>query len=161
MLFIYNAGIKIYKDLIFLYSFFNKKAKLWIEGRHHQKAKISAFNTKRKCIWFHFASLGEFEQGRPVLEKLKDMYPDKSVVITFFSPSGYEIRKNYPLAELVLYLPIDTASNAKDFIDAINPAAAIFTKYEYWFHYFKELHHRNIPLVIISAIFRDSQPFFK
>src|SRR5690606_17393278 len=118
-------------------------------------------NTNDKAFWFHFASLGEFEQGRPVLEKLKEFYPDKRTVITFFSPSGYEIRRNYPLADQVLYLPLDTAENAREFIRKINPDMAVFTKYEYWYHYFEELRRQEIPLYMISSIFRKSQPFFK
>ncbi|WP_421941106.1 3-deoxy-D-manno-octulosonic acid transferase [Pedobacter sp.] len=117
-------------------------------------------NKQEKHVWFHFASLGEFEQGRPVLEKLKSQYPDKKIVVTFFSPSGYEIRKNYALAE-VFYLPIDTPGHAKRFIEAINPEMAIFTKYEFWHFYFKVLKARNIPLYLISGIFRESQSFFK
>ncbi|WP_370633679.1 3-deoxy-D-manno-octulosonic acid transferase [Pedobacter sp. Leaf250] len=117
-------------------------------------------DSQQKHVWFHFASLGEFEQGRPVLEKLKALHPSKKIVVTFFSPSGYEIRKNYALAD-VFYLPIDTLSNAKRFIDLINPEMAIFTKYEFWHFYFKELKSRDIPLYIISGIFRPSQAFFK
>ncbi|WP_449436142.1 3-deoxy-D-manno-octulosonic acid transferase [Pedobacter steynii] len=113
----------------------------------------------RSSIWFHFASLGEFEQGRPLLEKIKSTYPHKQIVITFFSPSGYEIRKNYALANGVFYLPLDTPSNAKQLIAAINPEIAVFTKYEYWYHYFEALHKSGIPLYIISGIFRPNQIF--
>jgi 3-deoxy-D-manno-octulosonic-acid transferase len=113
------------------------------------------------CIWFHFASLGEFEQGRPVLEALKSQYPAKPIVITFFSPSGYEIRKNTPLADAVYYLPLDTATNAYKFIAMVKPAMAVFTKYEYWYHFFNQLQRRKIPLYIISGIFRPNQVFFK
>jgi 3-deoxy-D-manno-octulosonic-acid transferase len=137
-------------------SFFNKKAQLWIRGRAN-----NAIKPHFGCIWFHFASLGEFEQGRPVLEQIKAIYPGKSIVITFFSPSGYEIRKNTPLADAVYYLPLDTAGNAKAFIDTLQPEMAIFTKYEYWYHFFNQLQQQQIPLYIISGIFRPGQVFFK
>lgn len=157
MLLIYNFFLRIYLILILIYSFFNKKAKKWLVGRKN----INFIFNKEKSIWFHFASLGEFEQGRPVLEKMRLIYPGKTIVITFFSPSGYEVRKNTPLAEQVYYLPLDTATNATKFIDCINPGIAVFTKYEYWYHYFNELNKRQIPLYVISGIFRPKQIFFK
>ncbi len=156
MLLLYNIGIRLYFIAIWLASFFSKKAKLWLTGRNTQ---LILQNTD--SIWFHFASLGEFEQGRPVLEQIRILYPDSKIVVTFFSPSGYEIRKNTPLADAVYYLPLDTAGNARAFIQAIKPRMAIFTKYEYWFHYFNELHQHNIPLYVISGIFRPGQVFFK
>jgi 3-deoxy-D-manno-octulosonic-acid transferase len=156
MLLIYNLIIRFYLSLILLSSFFNKKAKLWVNGRKNVK-----FLNVKNSIWFHFASLGEFEQGRPVLEAYRGKYPNDTIVITFFSPSGYEIRKNTPLADYVYYLPLDTKANAIRFIEAINPSIAVFTKYEYWYHYFNELHQRNIPLYVISGIFRPKQVFFK
>lgn len=162
MLWLYTIGIDFYGLIIRFVALFNQKANLFVQGRKNIFQSISnKINQKEKHIWFHFASLGEFEQGRPVLEKLKNNHPDKKVIITFFSPSGYEIRKNYALAKGIFYLPLDTKSNAKMFIEAINPEMAIFTKYEYWYHYFSELHHRNIPLYIISGIFRENQVFFK
>ncbi|WP_317129790.1 3-deoxy-D-manno-octulosonic acid transferase [Mucilaginibacter corticis] len=112
-------------------------------------------------IWFHFASLGEFEQGRPVLEQMRVARPQSKIVVTFFSPSGYEIRKNTPLADAVYYLPLDTKKNAHQFLSIINPTLAVFTKYEYWYHFFNQLHNRQIPLYIISGIFRPNQVFFK
>jgi len=161
MLCLYNIGIFLYSLLLRVFSPFNAKAKLFIEGRQDifsiVKEKI---NSNEKHIWFHFASLGEFEQGRPVLEEIKSAYPSKKVVVTFFSPSGYEIRKQYPV-DGVFYLPLDTASNAKRFIALINPEIAIFTKYEFWYHYFHALQAANVPLFIISSIFRAKQPFFK
>jgi 3-deoxy-D-manno-octulosonic-acid transferase len=156
MLLIYNLIIRIYSSLILLFSFFNEKAKLWIDGR-----KNVNFLYVKQSVWFHFASLGEFEQGRPVLESYRTKYPDCIIVITFFSPSGYEIRKNTPLANFVYYLPIDTKKNARRFIETVNPSVAIFTKYEYWYHYFNELHERKIPVYVISGIFRPNQVFFK
>ena len=162
MLFLYNAFIRIYSLILWLISPFNPKAKLWIKGRSKLLNNIARkIDNGKKKIWFHFPSLGEFEQGRPVLEKIKQEHPDKSIVITFYSPSGYEVRKNYPLAEHVFYLPIDTPGNAKKLIHLINPEVAIFTKYDYWYHYFKELNKHNIPLFVISAIFRENYSVFK
>jgi 3-deoxy-D-manno-octulosonic-acid transferase len=153
---IYNIVVRLYFFTIWIVSFFNQKAKLWINGRNNV-----VFKHCDESIWFHFASLGEFEQGRPVLEKLRKMYPGDKMIITFFSPSGYEIRKNTTLADDVYYLPLDTEKNARDFISSINPKMAIFTKYEYWYHFFNELHKKNIPLYLISGIFRPGQIFFK
>ena len=156
MLLIYNLALRIYYIIIFIFSFFSKKAKLWIQGRQH-----IIYPDYEQSIWFHFASLGEFEQGRPVLEQLRNTHPQLKTIITFFSPSGYEIRKNTPLADAVYYLPLDTPANARRFIDAINPAIAVFTKYEYWYYFFREINKRNISLYIISGIFRPNQVFFK
>ncbi|MDP9048830.1 MAG: 3-deoxy-D-manno-octulosonic acid transferase [Bacteroidota bacterium] len=153
---LYNTGIRLYFFSVRLASLFNKKAKLWINGRKNQ-----VVTHLTESIWFHFASLGEFEQGRPVLEQMRTLHPGGKIVITFFSPSGYEVRKNTPLADAVYYLPLDTAKNAGEFIDTIKPRMAVFTKYEYWYHYFNELHRREIPLYIISGIFRPAQIFFK
>lgn len=162
MLWLYNIGILGYGILLRFFSLFNPKAKLFVKGRKEQFERIvNTIDPAQRHVWFHFASLGEFEQGRPVLEKLLQVHPQKKVIVTFFSPSGYEIRKNYAFAEGVFYLPLDTASNARRFLQAINPELAIFTKYEYWFHYFKELHKKDIPLYIISGIFRSEQSFFK
>lgn len=162
MLWLYNIGISFYGLVVGVFSLFNAKAKLFIEGRSRLFEQIEkTLDPSKTNIWFHFASLGEFEQGRPVLEKIKEQYPGKNIVITFFSPSGYEVRKNYALASGVFYLPLDTASNAKKFIAAIKPEVAIFTKYEYWYHYFKVLNQQNIPLYVISGIFRPDQLFFK
>lgn len=162
MVFLYNLGIKLYNILLFLLHFFNPKARLWVDGRRNIFENIAGqVNAQQKHIWFHFASLGEFEQGRPVLEQVKKAYPANPIVITFFSPSGYELRKNYSLADHVFYLPLDTRQNAKRFIELINPKFVIFTKYEYWYHYYKQLNRSGIPLYIISAIFRENQPFFK
>lgn len=162
MFFLYNIVISIYFLMIQLFSLKNKKAKLWIEGRRDIFKKIDQKLDKNKLyVWFHFASLGEFEQGRPVLEHFRSEYPKEPILITFFSPSGYEIRKNYDLADHIFYLPLDTSANAKKFIELIKPKFAVFTKYEYWYHYFKTLHRNQIPLYVISGIFRDNQPFFK
>lgn len=156
MLFIYRITIQIYYLGIWLASFFNHKACLWVKGRRTQKLV-----TLNESIWFHFASLGEFEQGRPVLEKLRTENTSIKTVVTFFSPSGYEIRKNTTLADFVYYLPLDTRRNATQFLNAINPKIAVFTKYEYWYFMMDELYQRKIPLYMISAIFRPQQIFFR
>lgn len=156
MLLLYNIGITIYYTLVYVVSLYKNKAKLWIKGRNEQRVQ-----RLESSIWFHFASLGEFEQGRPVLEAVKKDYPQHPIVVTFFSPSGYEPRKNTPLADAVYYLPLDRAANAQKFINTINPVMAIFTKYEYWYHFFNELHKQHVPLYIISGIFRPGQVFFK
>ena len=156
MLLLYNIGLRLYFIIVYLASLFNKKAGLWIKGR-----KNNEFIRIPGCFWFHCASLGEFEQGRPVLERLKELYPANKIIITFFSSSGYEGRKNTPLADAVYYLPLDTGKNARNFIDAIQPQLAVFTKYEYWYHFYNELNRRDIPLYIISGIFRPGQVFFK
>ncbi|MBD1387497.1 3-deoxy-D-manno-octulosonic acid transferase [Mucilaginibacter rigui] len=156
MLVLYNIGILLYYTLVYIVSLYKNKAKLWIKGRSGQHVQ-----PLKSSIWFHFASLGEFEQGRPVLEAAKNDYPQHSIVVTFFSPSGYEARKNTPLADVVYYLPLDRAANARKFISTINPVMAIFTKYEYWYHFFNELHKKHVPLYIISGIFRPGQVFFK
>ncbi|MDN3587026.1 glycosyltransferase N-terminal domain-containing protein [Pedobacter aquatilis] len=162
MLLLYTSGIKFYSLIIWIFSYFNKKAALFISGRQQIFSKIAdKVNPHDENIWFHFASLGEFEQGRPVLEKIKAFSPQKKIIITFFSPSGYEIRKNYALADAIFYLPMDTKSNAKKFIELIKPEMAIFTKYEFWHFYFSELNKNNIPLYLISGIFRPNQIFFK
>ncbi|PWS27348.1 3-deoxy-D-manno-octulosonic acid transferase [Pedobacter yonginense] len=161
MLVLYSLGIRLYYAIICFLSIFNTKASLFVNGRKNLLNKIAKkVNSKEKHIWFHFASLGEFEQGRPVLEEIKNKFPNKQLVVTFFSPSGYEIRKDYALAD-VFYLPIDTARNARRFVNLINPEMAIFTKYEFWYFYFMELKGREIPLYLISGIFRENQIFFK
>ncbi|WP_199136917.1 3-deoxy-D-manno-octulosonic acid transferase [Pedobacter sp. ASV12] len=162
MLWIYNIGIVIYGLLVRLASLFNAKAALFVAGRKNSFEKMAQkINPADRPIWYHFASLGEFEQGRPVLEKLKSQYPNVKVVVTFFSPSGYEIRKNYLLADGIFYLPLDTPSHAQKFVALVNPRLAIFTKYEFWYHYFKTLHQQQIPIYLISGIFRPNQLFFK
>lgn len=162
MRFIYSLSIYLYTGLIRIAAFFQPKAKQFSEGRKYLFKEIKAkVNPADKPIWFHFASLGEFEQGRTVLEGLKREYPQKKILITFFSPSGYEIRKNTDLADYVFYLPMDTAPNARYFLDLVNPEFAVFTKYEYWFHFFNALEKRKIPLLMISAIYRPDQIFFK
>jgi 3-deoxy-D-manno-octulosonic-acid transferase len=135
----------------------NQKAKMWINGRKN----FPSFSFTEKTIWMHCSSLGEFEQGRPVLEALRKQYPDSPIILSFFSPSGYEIRKNYAGADKVIYLPMDSSRHAKKLITAINPALVIWVKYEYWYYYLTELRKREIPVLLVSGIFRPSQPFFR
>ena len=162
MLILYNLSIRIYNLLIIIYQRFSPKAHLWVEGRKNIFEKISnEVDSNLPSIWFHFASLGEFEQGRPVLERAKESYPTYKIIITFFSPSGYELRKNYKNADHIFYLPLDTNANAEKFVKLINPKLVIFTKYEFWYHYLNELNKQNIPLIVISSIFRKSQAYFK
>lgn len=141
---------------------FDKKIKLFIDGRKQTFSKLQqAISEKDEVIWMHCASLGEFEQGRPIIEKLKLKFPNRKVVLTFFSPSGYEVRKNYEYADVVCYLPLDSAKNAKRFLDIVHPKLAIFVKYEFWPNLLKELKARNIETLLISGIFRENQLFFK
>lgn len=141
---------------------FSKKIKLFVDGRkdvvHILGKNIS---TSDKTIWFHCASLGEFEQGVPIMEEMKKAKPDHKIIVSFFSPSGYEIKKNTSLADVVVYLPMDTPLNAKRFIDAIHPSLSIFVKYEFWPNYLLQLKKKNIPTLLVSGVFRDNQIFFK
>lgn len=152
----YRAGISIA-------SLWNTKAKRWVNGRKdiYEQLKSKFKNQKSKVIWVHCSSLGEFEQGRPVIEKIRSNYPDSRILLTFFSPSGYEIRKDYKGADWVFYLPLDSTSNAKRFFDIVSPSLVVFVKYDYWYYYLSECKKRNIPLLMTSAIFRKEQPFFK
>ena len=135
---------------------------MWVKGRRGWSSKLKDnFASGEKTIWFHCASLGEFEQGRPVIEMIKDKAPDIKIVLTFFSPSGYEIRKNYKLADYICYLPADTPGNASDFISIIKPSLAVFVKYEFWNNYISELRKKDIPLYLVSGIFRPDQHFFR
>lgn len=159
---LYDVGIRLYGMLLHLISPFHSKAKLWVEGRKNILDRIEQTIEKgAEHIWFHFASLGEFEQGRSVLEGIKKSFPQEKIVVTFFSPSGYEVRKETNLADYVFYLPEDTASNARRFVALIKPKFVVFTKYEYWYHYFKVLRKQEIQLLVISAIFREEQVFFR
>jgi 3-deoxy-D-manno-octulosonic-acid transferase len=163
MISIYNLAIRLYVFVIRLSALFgNQKASLWINGRKDWKEKMrQQLKPGEKRIWFHCSSLGEFEQGRPVIEKLKASHPEYKIVLTFFSPSGYEVRKNYPGADYIFYLPADTSSNAKAFLELVKPLKVFFTKYEYWHHYFFWMKHEKIPLYMVSAIFRFNDRFFK
>lgn len=162
MRFLYQLSIFLYGLLLRLIAPFHPKAKLWVAGRKDLLKRIEQTVEKgQEYIWFHFASLGEFEQGRAVMEQIKAKYPNEKIIVTFFSPSGYEVRKNTALADYVFYLPVDTATNAERFVELINPKFAVFTKYEYWYFYFRALNRRQIRLLMISAIFRENQLFFK
>jgi len=161
--FFYNIFLLLYRTGIRIAALWDQKARLWVDGRKNIFDKIikeiRTYNSDN--IWVHCSSLGEFEQGRPVIEKYKLKYPDANIVLTFFSPSGFEVRKNYKGVAWVFYLPMDSASNAKEFVNMIKPQMAIFIKYDYWYHYLNECKKRKIPLLMTSAIFRKEQPFFK
>lgn len=162
MLFLYRFGLLAYTFIVRFAALFNDKARKWSQGRKNIFNKIAKeVDPNHAYTWFHFSSLGEFEQGRTLLERHKEEWPDKRIIITFFSPSGYEVRKNYPLAEHVFYLPIDSPQHARRFIDLIKPEQVFFIKYDYWYYYFRELKRRNIPIYLVSAIFRPNQIFFK
>ncbi len=158
----YNIAIYLYRLAVIISSPFNKKAGLWYRGRKGFFRRWKDFNPGgRRVIWMHCASLGEFEQGRPVIEKLKEREADVFILLTFFSPSGYEIRKDYPLADAVCYLPADTPANAAKFVKTFGPDMAVFVKYEFWYNYISRLRKNNIPLYLISANFRKDQIFFR
>ncbi|MFP4557197.1 MAG: 3-deoxy-D-manno-octulosonic acid transferase [Bacteroidales bacterium] len=162
MAFIYSIVIKIFYLLILLFSTFNSKAKQWIEGRKNWHSKLkNSINSEDTIAWFHCASLGEFEQGRTLMEAYSNKNPNHKILITFFSPSGYRVRKDYKGADYVFYLPLDTRRNAKRFITIVKPKTAFFIKYEFWFHFLNELKRQDIPTYLVSAIFRPSQIFFK
>ncbi|MBN1949810.1 MAG: 3-deoxy-D-manno-octulosonic acid transferase [Bacteroidales bacterium] len=162
MLFFYNIGIRLYFAVIWIASFFNDKAGLWIEGRKGWQEKMKQdLEGVGQIIWIHCASLGEFEQGRPLIEKLKSQHNNARILLTFFSPSGYEVRKNYQKADFIYYLPLDTKENARKFLQIAKPECAIFIKYEFWYHFLHEAKNFGTELVLISAIFRPGQLFFK
>lgn len=159
---LYSFAIHIFYLIVLIASLFNKKARLWILGRKNWRGKLRSWQPPATPVyWFHAASLGEFEQGRPLIEKLKIRRPDCKIVLTFFSPSGFEVRNNYDGADLVCYLPLDTRKNARDFISKIKPSAAFFIKYEFWNFYLRQLHDTDVPVYLVSGIFRHNQPFFR
>lgn len=160
--FIYNIGINLMALLLKVLALFNEKIKKGVTGRL-QTFKIleSQLDSQDKTLWFHCASLGEYEQGLPVFKALRNHYPNHKIVLTFFSPSGYEIRKNTSIADIVVYLPLDTKKNAKRFITLINPELTIFVKYDIWPNYLNELKSRQLKAILISASFRKNQPYFK
>lgn len=161
-MFFYNVGVILYSLAVHIASLFNSKAKLWVNGRNNWRKKlIDGLPENENRIWVHCASLGEFEQGRSVIEKIKQQYPHYKIIISFFSPSGYKIRKDYEFADFVCYLPIDTPKNAIDFIKICQPKAVIFVKYEFWINYLFQLKKQKIPTFLISAVFKEYQPFFK
>lgn len=159
---LYNFSMNLLVLAIRVMALFNPKAKKWIYGRKGWKQDLKQWRSHNAghCLWIHCASLGEFEQGRTVMEAYRKAHPDRLILLTFFSPSGYEIRKDYPIANKVMYLPADTVRNAQTFYDLLNPNQVIFVKYEYWANYFFEAKKRQIPLYVISAILRSDQRFF-
>lgn len=164
MIIFYNIFKAVYKAGIGIAANWNPKAQKWIDGRKNwQQQLMQNWHIKPEefVVWMHCASLGEFEQGRPILEKIKTQNPNSKFLITFFSPSGFEIRKDFEGADYVMYLPFDSASNAKSFIDLVKPDLVIFVKYEFWHYYLNELKQRQIATILVSGIFRFSQPFFQ
>ena len=158
----YHIGLWCYRLASCLLAPFYAKAALYHRGHKGLLAKISqTIDHKAPIVWFHCASLGEFEQGRPIIERYRESYPDEKILLTFFSPSGYEPRKNYEGADWVFYLPLDTQCNVRRFLDAVQPSKAIFIKYEFWYNFLRNLKKRGIPTFVVSAIFLPSQPFFK
>ena len=162
MLFLYNLVVLLASQLLKLTALFSPKMRLFVDGR---KSVFQTLTTKvqasDKTIWFHAASLGEYEQGLPVIEAIKKQFTSHKIVVTFFSPSGYEVRKNNAIADVTVYLPLDTISNAKQFIKLVHPEMAFFIKYEYWPNYLNELKNQNIKTYLISGILRENQTFFK
>lgn len=165
---LYSLGVWLYTATVYVASVWNAKAKRWVSGRREAKAQLTAFfsrrnaspNANRKLYWFHCASLGEFEQGRPLIEELKAT-EDCLIAVSFFSPSGFEIRKNYDLADIVFYLPVDSKKNAVFVFGMLKPTSVFFVKYEFWARYIFEAKSRNIPCYSVAAIFRKDQLFFK
>lgn len=161
---LYNLGIHLFNCALHLAAPFKTKARLWVEGRRGWRSKLEAAVSQKQlkgAVWFHCASLGEFEQGRPVIEKIKQLHPQQKIILTFFSPSGYEIQKDYPKADLIMYLPVDTPSNARYFLNVIQPKLSIFVKYEFWLNYLFELKKQHIPTFLISTVIKPHQSFFK
>jgi len=159
---IYNIGIGIYGLLAWIISPWNKKAKLWVQGRKRWLEGLQqAFNPGDRVIWFHCSSLGEFEQGRPVLEAFRARFPEHKILLTFFSPSGYEKRKNYPGADYVMYLPLDKRRNARKLMESVSLEMALFIKYEFWYHILNRLKSEEVPVFLVSGNFRSDQFFFK
>ena len=158
----YNILLYIYEFGIFVATFFSAKVKkMWRGERETFKILKEKVDPEAQYAWFHAASLGEFEQGRPIIEEYRRVFPKRKILLTFFSPSGYEVRKNYDGADIVCYLPIDTPTNALRFLRAVRPVEAFFIKYEFWYNYLHILRHRGIPVYSISSIFRKEQVFFK
>lgn len=161
-MFLYNISIVLYYIVVAFVSLWDKKAKQWIVGRKDIfKRMAEVISPEDKVVWIHAASLGEFEQGRPVIEKIREQQPEYKILVTFYSPSGYEIRKNYAGADYIFYLPIDTPGNAKKFLDVVHPEIAIIVKYEFWLNLLSELKHRGVRTYLISAIFRRNSIFFR
>ena len=158
----YNLIIYLYLAGVAIYSLFNEKVrKMWRGERDAFRVLKEKVDPKAKYVWFHAASLGEFEQGRPLMEELRRSYPEYKILLTFFSPSGYEVRKNYEGADIICYLPLDTVLNARRFLRSVRPVMAFFIKYEFWYNYLHILRHRQVPVYSVSSIFREGQVFFR
>ena len=158
----YNVIIYLYLLGVAIYSRFNEKVrKMWRGEREAFRILKEKVDPEAKYVWFHAASLGEFEQGRPLMEQLRREHPEYKILLTFFSPSGYEVRKNYDGADIITYLPLDTITNARRFLRAVRPVMAYFIKYEFWYNYLHILKHRGVPVYSVSSIFRPDQVFFK
>lgn len=158
----YNLFIYLYNVGVWVATFFSKKVKTMWRGEHEAfRILREKVEPDAKYVWFHAASLGEFEQGRPIMERLRRDHPEYKILLTFFSPSGYEVRKNYEGADIITYLPIDTIGNARRFLRTVRPVMAFFIKYEFWYNYLHILKHRNVPLYSVSSIFRPGQIFFR
>ena len=157
----YNIFIQLYGWMLKVASLFHPKAKLWVNGRKNWEAKLTqAISSSDRVVWMHCSSLGEFEQGRPVLEALREEYPNHTLALSFFSPSGFEVRKNYPGADYIFYLPLDTPKNMQRLVELLHPEMLILVKYEYWYNMLQALDKKKIPMYVISAIFRKQQNFF-
>ncbi|MBX2914623.1 MAG: 3-deoxy-D-manno-octulosonic acid transferase [Cyclobacteriaceae bacterium] len=159
----YSLSIQFLRLVYYVAALFHPKAKLFVNGRKQifNRLEAAISNQPTKLIWLHCASLGEFEQGRPVMEMIRKEFPNYKILLTFFSPSGYEVRKHYSGADFIYYLPWDTRNNARRFVEIAQPALAIFVKYEFWHYYTATLKQRQIPILSISSIFRQNQIFFK
>ena len=158
----YNLVIYLYLLGVVIYSRFNEKVRMmWRGEREAFRILREKVDPNAKYVWFHAASLGEFEQGRPLIERLRKEHPEYKILLTFFSPSGYEVRKNYEGADIICYLPLDTITNARRFLRLVKPVAAFFIKYEFWYNYLHILKHRGVPVYSVSSIFRPEQVFFK
>ena len=158
---LYNLTAHITFFILKIYGLFNAKIKLFIKGRKETFEKLSTLKREDKVIWFHAASLGEFEQARPIIEEIKNKYKDFKIVVSFFSPSGYEIRKNYELADVICYLPFDTKGRVRKFVEMVHPEIAIIIKYEFWPNLLNQLQKKSVPTILVSGIFRKDQAFFK
>jgi 3-deoxy-D-manno-octulosonic-acid transferase len=159
---LYSLSIRLYLAAVHVASWFEPRAKKWLHGRRNLFSNLQPFSEGLQPVaWFHCASLGEFEQGRTVIEAFKNKYPHYRILLSFFSPSGFEVRKNYIHADYVCYLPADTAANAHKFVNLVKPSLVVFVKYEYWLNFIDEITRRNVPLYVLSANFRPDQFFFR
>jgi 3-deoxy-D-manno-octulosonic-acid transferase len=164
-IFLYHVFLWFYKIGIRLVAPWNVKARAWLDGRRgifdRIRAEMNFEGAGGPVVWMHCSSLGEFEQGRPVIEALRRVAPGMRVVLTFFSPSGYTAKKGYAGADHIFYLPLDSPGNARRFIDLVKPALVLWVKYDYWYYFLVELKKRNIPVLLVSGVFRADQPFFR